>query len=45
MDVRSGRGTMTLEDPQAMIATVRSNEGPASHVMDTSSGASAFSIC
>jgi hypothetical protein len=45
MGVRSVRGTMALEDPQAMIATVQSNKGPTSHVMDTGSGVSAFSIC
>jgi nucleotide-binding universal stress UspA family protein len=45
MGVRSGRGTMTLKDPQAMIATVGSSKRPSRHVMDAGSGASAFSLC
>jgi hypothetical protein len=45
MGTRSVRGTMEPEDPQAMIATVRSSKGPTRHVMDTGSGVSAFSIC
>jgi hypothetical protein len=38
MRVRSVRGTIALEDSQAMIAAVQSSKGPASHVMDTASG-------
>jgi hypothetical protein len=45
MGVRAARGTMALEVPQAMIAAVQSSKGPTIHVMDTGSGASAFSIC
>ena len=42
MGVRSVRGTMALEDPQAMIAMVQSSKGPTSHAMDTGSDVSAF---
>jgi hypothetical protein len=45
MGVRSVRGTMALEDPQAMIAMVQSSNGHTSHVIDTGSGVFAFSIC
>ena len=45
MGVRSVRGTMALEDPQAMIATVGSSKRTSRHVMDAGSGASAFSLC
>jgi hypothetical protein len=42
--VRSVRGTMAPEDPQAMIARVQSSKGPTRHVTDTGSGVCAFSI-